>query len=458
MRLNRKWLYLGGLVTILTLLLTLTLVLPAGAVGRLDNGSIIADKAFVSPNLDDADDRTVKATVTNSALDSTEIIDDDNDAVDQVVLTVGDRPITPTGTQLLVVDLNVGTSTTNAPAESGGDPGIEVTDLSNRHLPVLSDLKVVGDFDTSGDDAGSFRASDLGTPVIRNAGGGVFEIPVNGIIPAGSEIELSYVTSKQETALANVRGDSANFDILTVEGANTPGEYSETFIVADPARVTLDTAGDAIHEQYAIPSGLRGYIEYDNERISTFYGEFNPVTGTLSEGALAADLAGDATDVEPQTTDTPPVNTSTLEADNVPGLGVGEKFYALVKNAPIRDGIDVESATDDLIVAGPTGDVKLILPVDTDGDDKLSVAVLPRHGVLEFTVTTDGFILDADDDTAGAQPLGFIPADDFSGGDIKVDYIGSDSFTFVVGSDTIRLPSTALDAANIDTAAWAASR
>ena len=70
MRLNRKWLYLGGLVTILTLLLTLTLVLPAGAVGQLDPGSLSTESGYVSPDVDlDAEDRTVTVTLTNSALD-----------------------------------------------------------------------------------------------------------------------------------------------------------------------------------------------------------------------------------------------------------------------------------------------------------------------------------------------------------------------------------------------------
>ena len=55
MRLNRKWLYLGGLVTILTLLLTLTLVLPAGAVGRLDSGELSSGVTYVSPTLGDDD-------------------------------------------------------------------------------------------------------------------------------------------------------------------------------------------------------------------------------------------------------------------------------------------------------------------------------------------------------------------------------------------------------------------
>ena len=80
MRLNRKWLYLGGLVTILTLLLTLTLVLPAGAVGQLDPGSLDVDTGYVSPDSDlPAKDRMIEVTLTNSNLDDTRTVAEDGD-------------------------------------------------------------------------------------------------------------------------------------------------------------------------------------------------------------------------------------------------------------------------------------------------------------------------------------------------------------------------------------------
>ena len=79
MRLNRKWLYLGGLVTILTLLLTLTLVLPAGAVGTLDQGNISVDKDYVSPTIESGSDmglkaRTIMVTLDNEDLNSTQSV------------------------------------------------------------------------------------------------------------------------------------------------------------------------------------------------------------------------------------------------------------------------------------------------------------------------------------------------------------------------------------------------
>ena len=36
------------------------------------------------------------------------------------------------------------------------------------------------------------------------------------------------------------------------------------------SRVTGDNVG-IIHEQHAVPSGLRGYIEVDDEEITKFY-------------------------------------------------------------------------------------------------------------------------------------------------------------------------------------------
>ena len=85
MRLNRKWLYLGGLVTILTLLLTLTLVLPAGAVGQLDRGSLDTDDGYVSPTADG--DSMIEVTLTNCGLGSHHDRGDGGD-IDPVVITV----------------------------------------------------------------------------------------------------------------------------------------------------------------------------------------------------------------------------------------------------------------------------------------------------------------------------------------------------------------------------------
>ena len=78
-RLNRKWLYLGGLVTILTLLLTLTLVLPAGAVGQLDRGSLDTDDGYVSPDPDVEDGDMIEVTLTNAGLDITSTVENDGD-------------------------------------------------------------------------------------------------------------------------------------------------------------------------------------------------------------------------------------------------------------------------------------------------------------------------------------------------------------------------------------------
>ena len=124
MRLNRKWLYLGGLVTILTLLLTLTLVLPAGAVGQLDRGEISTDVDYVSP--DDGlgvDARTVEVSLTISDLNITQTVEEDGDFA-AVTLTVADlaadgatttSTIDPVDFGVIVVNLKGGSSTDDEP-------------------------------------------------------------------------------------------------------------------------------------------------------------------------------------------------------------------------------------------------------------------------------------------------------------------------------------------------------
>ena len=127
----------------------------------------------------------------------------------------------------------------------------------------------------------------LGTPHVINARTGLIEFPLLDNIAVDAEIVLSYNTSKSETALVNVRGEG-NLDLLLVEGS-VQGEYSESFVVEDPADVTMNN-NEVIHEQHSIPSGLRGYVASDNETISTFYMVYKPARGTLS-GAEAYQTA-----------------------------------------------------------------------------------------------------------------------------------------------------------------------
>ena len=416
MRLNRKWLYLGGLITILTLLLTLTWVLPAGAVGTLDDGELSADKSFVSPTLGDtAEDikaRTVAVTVTNSALTSSNTIDGDSKTA-QVVLTVVTADadaITPTTTPLLIVDLNAapGTSTST-------NTEVSVNTLGSGHFPILGDLEIVGKFDTaSGTDADTFKASDLGTPRIRNHAQGIIEIPVLGIIPSTNaltrKIELSYTTSDTETALVNIQGDSANFDLLAVENVNAQGTYSADFVVREPADVTLDPVSGVHHEQHEISSGLRGYVKYDDARITEFFTTYDAATGTLSG----------------------PIDFTKNKIKESPDSSEGEQnyFFARVPHPPIREnGSTAENITrEDDIVETPVDHITAYITGNSDNNTETAAAA--TQGIIKFGYS---------DDASGDQTFAGFP-----GGYYELDYVGSDNFYAVVEHGPIAL-GTALE-------------
>ncbi len=393
MRLNRKWFYLGGLVTILTLLLTLTLVLPAGAVGRLDPGSLTAGKAFVSPDgavettvSDPATDGTIKVTMTNLALDVVQTVDENNDDILQVVLSVT-AAISPTSTDLLVIDLDE--AIVNAPVSNSAGAGVLTTDnaITSAHLPILGGLQVTGSF------INGFASSDIGTPVIRNAADGVIEIPINGTIPSGADIELSYQTSKQQSALVNIRGDSRNFDLLLVEGKTTPGVHSESFVAVDSDLVTLNPAQGVIHEQHVIPSGLQSYRELEGERISAFSTAHNTDLGTLSSALPAGGVANDVV------------------------------VYVQVANPPIRK----RDATSGAAVNIGLNAANDVIYKDIDTLDTPTV-VSAEQGILSFAANTTG--------TAK-----------FTGATLDLDYIGSDSFSISVDHGPIDLGTAAdLDA------------
>ena len=401
MRLNRKWLYLGGLITILTLLLTLTWVLPAGAVGILDSGTVSVDKDYVSPDPDstgdaNTDDRTVEVTLENSDLTSNQSVRDGGD-FDAVVIevtggvdivTYDDIRINLTGDP--TADPNVPTDNIQNNLSASRPLTPSTTDDASLRVTALDILPIVGDVTV---DVGSGKttpttAKKLGTPTVINAGVGLISIPLINSLVDNDDIYLSYNTSKSETALVNVRGDD-NFDLLLAEGTEQ-GKYSQTFVVDEPANMTMTNAS-IVHEQHRIRSGLRGFVEIDNESISTFYTTHTAATGALSGAQdFLDDLAG------------------TLHATDVAGIADGANFYARVANPPIRDGLD-------------SGDTVDINDVVHDSPQGLNVTVVdPDQGVLQFAVS-------------GAVFNGF------SGGNIEVDYYGSDSFEVIVDHGPINL-------------------
>ena len=285
MRLNRKWLYLGGLVTIMTLLLTLTWALPAGAVGQLDPGNLSTDDGYVSPTADGDD--MIEVTLSNSGLDITQTVEDDGD-FGPVTLTVAQN-IDAVNHASITVDLELGTSTGSLlTVDLNGDTVDDV-------LPITGDVSI--DYGPRG--ASSVTSGQVGTPIVRNRAEGIIEFPINANLDGGETpdtIVLSFETSPQETGLLNVSGDSGNFDLLAVEDPAGPsGDYSATVMASEA--VTISMTGGIVHEQHPVPSGLSGYVEVDDEEITKFYTDATTSTalpipdGGMSSGSLWVQVA-----------------------------------------------------------------------------------------------------------------------------------------------------------------------
>ena len=254
------------------------------------------------------------------------------------------------------------------------------TDLDLGHIRRDDILPIVGNVVVDTDETTPAVRRKLGTPVVINPGTGLIEFPLLATITAeeNASIVLSYETSNQETALVNVQGDRGDTDVLLVESAGTPGEYTGTFVVRDLPDVRYSTADLIVDEQHSIPSDLEGYKEIRNESISKFYNTYTAATGTLSNTDANA--------------------TETTR-------------YARVANPPIRDGRNDDG--------------------DVDGED-ISISGLPS-GITAATVLAGAENQGILSFTAGT-------VDDFDDlDDIDVDYFGSDTFTFTVNHGPVRL-------------------
>ena len=390
MRLNRKWLYLGGLVTILTLLLTLTLVLPAGAVGQLDRGSLDTDDGYVSPNPDVEDGDMIEVTLTNAGLDITSTVEEDGD-FGPVKLTVAADGINAVEHSSVTVDILLGTSTGSLLSVNlGGDAATDV-------LPITGDVSI--DYGPRG--ASTVTSGQVGAPNVRNRAEGIIEIPINANLNASATIVLSYETSPQETALLNASGDSGNFDVLAVESPAGPaGDYSATVVAAEEVFIKMnsDVAGNnpgIIHEQHAVPSGLSGYLEVDDEPITKFYTDATLTTEvTIDDDGFTGEMWVQLAK--------PPVRNVTLDAagrfaiDNtavsvLTGTGNSDSVTGKIKlNATNFNDDEIEVSyfgSDSFYIEVDHGpiqnidNVEIVLPIiDTDDwstiDDKLEIVSL----------------------------------------------------------------------------------
>ena len=169
-------------------------------------------------------------------------------------------------------------------------------------------------------------------------------------------------------------GDSGNFDLLAVESAAGPaGDYSATVIAAQEVIIKMNSSVPGnnlgiVHEQHAVPGGLRGYVEFEDEEIVTKrYSNWTATGGFTDE-----------------------VNDE---------LAAGETFYVQVAHPPIRDmeddGInqdDVDSEEGNLVVAAVSDDVQGIIQMRVDIGSVLRLTD-------EVTVTyigSDSFYIEVD--------------------------------------------------------------
>ena len=230
----------------------------------------------------------------------------------------------------------------------------------------------------------------LGTPHVINARTGLIEFPLLDNIDMGAKIVLSYNTSKSETALVNVRGEG-NLDLLLVEGS-VQGEYSESFVVEDPADVTMNNGMRSSTNSTAFPVGCGATWPPITRPSPPSTWRYKPARGTLS-GAEAYQTA---------------LGTPSNGDESERGIASGRDCSTLGSPThPIRDGQDANETVE-------LADVRHDAPSDIT-----VVLVNAQQGILSFT-TTDVF-------------------DGFSGGDIEVDYVGSDSFYVTVNHGPINL-------------------
>ena len=311
---------------------------------------------------------------------------------------------------LLVGDTAVSTAGTSA------DAAVLAIEPGENYVPVVGAVSV--NFRATN----SVRSTQVGTPIVRGAADGIIRVPITGDLDADDVIELQYDTSAQETALVNIRGDSANFDLLTVEGVTSPGEYSATFIAKQPSEVTLNPNDGVLHEQHVIPAGLSGYIDVEGERLSRFYTGFDPRTGALSGSVSGLTTIPDAGDV----------------------------IYARVARPPIRDGIDADTDPANPTVTfgvgadvSPDGALPTGITVETTSDPAITNGVSAQHGVIAFTIASTYPDLDANTDDKQVNLNRAL-------GSLEFDYRGSHSFTLNVNHWPIQLHGDTENLADAD--------
>lgn len=373
MKSTRRWFYLTGSLTVLVLglmgvLWAMTVAAAPSGATALTEGDVSTDMAVVGPTLMDADDRTVKVTLTNPALSVVQYVgtgpsqeassldlngDGDKDDDDVILVTVDGATIVDGDSFRLRLQDGVAFGADLTLANINADAVLPIVDRNGDGSITVADVEIADD----GDGGATKDSADLRITEILDVQTGLLRFVATEDLADGSTFGLRLATSPQETALVNIRGDNGSFDLLTVESVTGPsGAYSATFVADDDVIIAM---GDIMHEQHDVPSGLRGNVEIENETIS--------VPGTYTRG---------------------------------------QEFTVKVRKAPIR----AEDGVTGMIVPVPVGDI------DVDGPADFATATTEisdedaRMGVLTLEASRD---LDEDDE-------------------IQVSYRGSDNFTIAV--------------------------
>ena len=236
MKSTRRWFYLTGSLTVLVLglmgvLWAMTVAAAPSGATALTEGDVSTDMAVVGPTLEDAEDRTVKVTLTNADLSVVQYVgtgpnqeassldlngDGDKDDDDVILVTVTGADIVDGDSFRLRLDDG---------AEFGTNADLTLDNIDNPTavLPIVdrngdgsitvADVEIADD----GDGDATKDSADLRITEILDVQTGLLRFEATENLADGSTFGLRFATSPQETALVNVRGDGGSFDLLTVE-------------------------------------------------------------------------------------------------------------------------------------------------------------------------------------------------------------------------------------------------
>ena len=298
----------------------------AGAATALSDGVVTTDREFVSTDraTTNSGDRTVAVTLTNLGLNTPEYVgsgpdgqttdfdldgDGATDGNDVVIVTLNqfvfqnatftvrlDDALEPEGI-LYTIAAIAGDLITGDIVPLVASDGISAPAGSDIRIVPKDDGIVRADAAAAGVDIGP---DEVAVASIVDATAGRIQFRAVTDIGAGETFGIRFVTSPQESALVNVKGDSGNFDLLLVENAAGPaGEYDGSYVVSDSIVIDMGLAPDTsalntiTHEQHDVPAALRGNVLFDDE--------VHTATVDISTGGATFDI----------TVDNPPIREDT---------------------------------------------------------------------------------------------------------------------------------------------------